>query len=259
MGADCLEMLRRVRIVSADAVRIGELEYGGLRDYLIPWLGCEIYKNFFCCMKRVRLAAPIESLMSALSAANAGAGTWPKESFTAQPGWYLAFGRPAPADTRWLRLYWNVNPSGAISLTGIATDILNRLAIPFRLKVLLDTSIARRDAAVLYVPLAAWPAAAQDFMGPACTRLASSRNIEAGTPLFTKTLRPGVGLAEDPQTGLSFGMHRSGLVARSLAKSYLAGHSDEKQWPDLSAEFAREGLSIDRPYLNPGSAGVYEL
>jgi hypothetical protein len=67
-------------------------------------------------------------------------------------------------------------------------------------------------------------------------------------------------LAEDPQTGLSFGMHRSGLVARALARSYLAGHAEEEQqWSGVTAEFAREGLSIDRPYLNPASRDVYEF
>src|SRR3954471_4330215 len=73
-----LEMLRGIRITSPDTVRIGEREYGGLRDYLVPWLQCEIYKNFFCGMRPVSLAAPISAFMSALSEANAG-----QKSFTA--------------------------------------------------------------------------------------------------------------------------------------------------------------------------------
>jgi hypothetical protein len=249
-----IEMLHGIRITSPDTVQIGEREYGGLRDYLVPWLQCEIYKKFFCGMRPVSIAAPVSAFMSALSAANAG-----QESSLPQAGCYMALGQPAPTGTKWLRLYWNVNPSGAITVIEIATEILNRQQIPFRLKVLLDTSIERRDAAVLYVSLAYWPAA-RDIIGPVCRRLDESRNIEAATPLFTKTLRPGVGLAEDPQTGLSFGMHRSGLVARSLARSYLAGHADEyQQWLDLTAEFEREKLSIDRAYLNAGSVDVYEF
>jgi len=59
---------------------------------------------------------------------------------------------------------------------------------------------------------------------------------------------------------LSFGLHRSGLVARALARNYLADHAEEEQqWSGLSAEFAREGLSIDRPYLNAASCDVYEF
>jgi HopA1 effector protein family len=249
-----IEMLRGIRITSADTVRIGEREHGGLRDYLVPWLQCEIYKNFFCGMRPVSVAAPISAFLSALCEANAG-----QESFTAQQGCYMALGQPEPTGTKWLRLYWNVNPSGAIVLVRIATGILSRLRTPFRLKVLLDTSVARRDAAVLYVPLASWPAA-RDIIGPIGRELDESRNLETTTPLFTKTLRPGVGLAEDPQTGLSFGMHRSGIVARSLARSYLAGHtSEDQQWSGLRAEFEREKLSIDRAYLNAGSADVYEF
>ena len=150
-----IEMLHGIRITSPDTVQIGEREYGGLRDYLVPWLQCEIYKKFFCGMRPVNVAAPISVFMSALSEANAG-----QESFTAQPGCYMALGQPEPTGTKWLRLYWNVNPSGAITVIEIATEILNRQRVPFRLKVLLDTSIERRDAAVLYVPLAHWPAGA---------------------------------------------------------------------------------------------------
>jgi hypothetical protein len=249
-----IEMLRGIRITSPDTVHVGGRKYEGLRDYLVPWLQCEIYKKFFCAMQPVSVAAPISAFMNALSEVNAG-----RESLTQQPGCYMALGQPESVGTKWLRLYWNVNPSGAVVLMEIATGILNLLHVPFRLKVLLDTSIARRDAAVLYVPLAYWPAA-RDIIGPISRRLDESRNLEAATPLFTKTLRPGVGLAEDPQTGLSFGMHRSGLVARSLARSYLAGHTKEdQQWSDLTAEFTREKLSIDRAYLNAGSVDVYEF
>jgi hypothetical protein len=243
-------MLRGIRITSPDTVQIGEREHRGLRDYLVPWLQCEIYKNFFCSMRPLSVAAPVSAFMSALSAANTGKG-----SFTAQPGCYMALGQPESTGTKWLRVYWNVNLSGAVVLMEVTTRILNRLQVPFRLKVLLDTSIARRDAAVLYVPLACW-SAARNVIG----QLDKNRDIEAAMPLFTKPVRPGIALAEDPQTGLSFGMHRSGLVARSLARSYVAGHTKEReQWSDLQAEFAQEKLSIERAYLNPGSADVYEL
>jgi hypothetical protein len=244
------KILRGIRITSPDTVEIGDREHRGLRNYLVPWLQCEIYKNFFCCMRPVSVAAPVSTFMSALSAANTGKG-----SFTAQPECYMALGQPEPTGTKWLRVYWNINLSGAVVLMEVTTRLLNRLQVPFRLKILLDTSIARRDAAVLYVPLTCWPAA-RNVIG----QLDKSRDIEAATPLFTKPLRPGIALAEDPQTGLSFGMHRSGLVARSLARSYVAGHTEEReQWSDLQAEFGQEKLSIDRAYLNPGSADVYEL
>jgi hypothetical protein len=247
-----LAMLGNVRITSPDTVRIGEHEHLGLRDYLVPWLQCEIYKHFFCSMRQASAVVSIPLLVRALASSNAGAGT-------ARPDWYMAFGGPESTGTKWLRLYWNVNPGGALVLTRIATDLLVRLQVPFRLKVMLNASIVRRDAAVLYLPLGQW-LVARDIVGPLSRELEETGGLEDETPLFTKTLRRGVGLAEDPQRGLSFGLHRSGLVARSLARSYLAGLSEEEQqWSGLTAEFAREGLSIDRPYLNAGSRDVYEF
>ena len=247
-----LEMLRRIRLLSPESVRIGDREQHGLQDCLVPWLQCEIYKNFFCDMQPVSPPASVPLLVRALAAANIGVGT-------AQPAWYMAHGRAEPPGTKWLRLYWHVSSQGTPILLGLATEILHRLQVPFRLKILLDTSIDRRDAAVLYLPLNRW-IVTRDFVEAISRQLEDLSALHPGIPLFAKLVRPGVGLAEDPQTGLSFGLHRSGLVARALARSYLAGHAEEEQrWSGLSAEFAREGLSIDRPYLNAASRDVYEF
>ena len=281
-----LKMLRQVCILSPESVRIGEREQHGLQDCLIPWLQCEIYKNFFCHMQPVSAPASVPLLVRALAAANAGVGT-------AQPAWYMAHGRPEPPATKWLRFYWHVSSQGAPVLLGLATEILNRLQVPFRLKILLDTSMDRQDAAVLYLPLNRW-IVARDFVEAISRQLENLSALHPAIPLFAKLVRPGVGLAEDPQTGVSFGLHRSGLVARALARSYLAGHAGEaqrarmhaarqqrelanssggalqpcpfcacspetQQWSALSAEFAREGLSIDRPYLNAASRDAYEF
>jgi hypothetical protein len=250
---DCiLEMLRRIRITSPDTVHIGEREHSGMRDCLIPWLQCEIYKTFFCHMRPASAPASVPLLARALAAANSGFGS-------VQPGWYMAHGRAEPAGVKWLRLYWHVSPNGALVLMGLVTEILNKLLVPFRLKILMDTSVDRRDAAVLYLPLS-HATVARDLIGPISSQLTDMAFLDPAIPLFAKYVRPGVALAEDPQTGLSFGMHRSGLVARALTKSYLSGHTaQEQRWSCLTAEFAREGLSIDRPYLNAASRDVYEL
>ena len=248
-------MLEAIRIESLDTIRIGNQEFRGVAHHVIPWLQGEIYKRFFCAMTPSPNPEPISVFMTALSAANVGGVSWPKESFTDQQGSYLAFGRKEPPGTKWLRIYWNVNPLGASIVTASASAILNRALIPFRLKVLLDTSVRRRDAAVLYVPLSAWPAARSVI-----EQLHDTCGLQPETPLFTKTVAPGIGLAEDPQTGVSFGLHRSWLVARSLVKSFLANEeSEEQRWRNLGAEFAEEGLSIDRAYLNAGSVDVYEF
>lgn len=257
--AECVAIFRFVRIESADTVRLGGVEFRCVADHLVAWLQCEIYRIFFCSMTACTSPEPVSLFMRSLSSANVGGGPWPKESFTAQPGSYFAFGPPELPGTKWLRFYWNVTPQGAISLTRTATSLLTSLFIPFRLKVLLDTSTLRRDAAVLYIPLQLWPAA-RDVISSISEQLNAAAELQPDTPLFTKRLRPGVGLAEDPQTGVSFGMHRSWLMARSLTRSYIADHtSDDQQWSDLNAEFAREGLSLQMPYLNAGSTVAYEF
>ena len=255
----CLAMLREIRIESLDAVHLGNEEFRGVAHHVIPWLQGEIYKMFFCAMTSTRNPGPVSLFMTALSEANIGGVRWPKESFSDQPGSYLAFGPKEPPGTKWLRIYWNVTPLGATIVTASASAILNRALVPFRLKVLLDTSIRRRDAAVLYVPMIAWEAA-RPVVNEVAAKLRDTCDLQPETPLFAKTIAPGIGVAEDPHTGISFGLHRSWLVARSLVKSFLANEENEEQrWRNLGAEFAKDGLSIDRPYLNAGSIDVYEF
>jgi len=259
--SECLAIFRLLRIEAHDTARIGDVRVSGLRDNLVIWLQRQVYTTFFCSMTPSP-NSPYDSValfIRALSLANAGSRLWSKESLTRQPGSYFVLGAPPFPDTRWLRLYWNVSPRGAVLLTAMVTATFNPICVPFQLKILLDTSIRRRDAAVLYLPLALWPFARM-VLDPVCERLDAASDLQSNTPLFTKPLRLGVGLAEDPQIGLSFGMHRSWLVALSLAESYLRGHVDEdQQWSDLNVQFAKEHLSVDHAYLNASSSDVYQL
>lgn len=254
----CLEIFRSTKILGPGFFQVGTSEIHCHSANLLPYLQHEIYSRFFCAISR-STPRPLPQFMEELSAANIGWGSRPKETFTEQPGWYLAIGaRPAPG-INWLRLYWNVTPQGAVALTEAATAILNNLLVPFRLKVLLDTSVRRRDAAVLYLPVFLW-SAARPVVDTVCARLEGTGHIQPDTPLFTKQLSSGVSLAEDPQTGLSFGIHRSGLVAHSLIKSYMRAHDHEdEQWADLNDEFAKIGLSLARPYLNARSRDIYQF
>ncbi|HVX64977.1 MAG TPA: T3SS effector HopA1 family protein [Bryobacteraceae bacterium] len=255
----CGEMFRLIRIEGPDTVRLGEIVCPRIAEPLASWLQGQIYKTFFCAMAPSGALDSPAPLLRALSLANAGGGGWRKESLTGQPGAYLAYGAPEPPGTQWLRFYWNVTPRGAILLTARATSVLNRLLVPFRLKVQFDTSLRRRDAAVLYLPRGLWEHA-RAVMEPLSRELEASGDVCPDTPLFTRPLRPGIALAEDPQAGLSFGMHRSGLAARALVRGYDLGHAGEEAlWLDLAAEFRAEGLSLERPYLNAGSTDVYRL
>src|SRR5262249_51411500 len=80
------------------------------------------------------------------------------------------------------------------------------------------------------------------------------------TPLFTEVLQPGVGIAEDPTSGESFGMHRCRLVAEGLVEAWQrAGKSVENRLQAIATRFEREGLKLDRPHLNAGSTELAEI
>jgi HopA1 effector protein family len=254
----CAEIFRALAIVRPDSLRLHDQHYRCDPDRLVTALMTAVYTEFYC---KLTIAVPnvtLPELLTALSAANQG-GPSRRNATMEQSGTYVALGQTHPPGTRWLRFYWNVDHRGAIELMASATATLNRQQVPFRLKVLLDVSVRRRDAVVLYVPLELWSAGGM-VIANAYDALVQAGTLWPETPLFTKALRPGVGLAEDPATGASFGMHRAGLVARAMAKSYLRGRcEDHEQWEELRNEFALEGLSLAQPYLNAGSCDVYAL
>lgn len=180
---------------------------------------------------------------------------FPRESYTMQPGLYFAFGNSAEEDfelANIVRFYWAVKSSGAVLLTGQLTAALNRLQVPFRFKTGVESgSYPRLDAAVLYIHKRFYQVAAR-LLAPVYNRVRTE--LLSGTPLFTKPLAPGLGLAEDPGTGESFGMQR----CRRLAEAMLA----TPQQPSLEALVERlelAGVRADFPYLSPGSVDQYDF
>lgn len=185
---------------------------------------------------------------------------FPKELLGISGGFYVALGNKAPSlDDRkdLLRIYWNLTAEGAAQFVRIVTTALNGGNIPFRLKVLRDPYLFTRcDAGVLYFPRS-------DF------RIASAilRKVHAQTigllkpaiPAFTKTLAYGVGLAENPDSGESFGQNRCRLVADAAIRAYEQGkRSVEDQLQCVSEVFSENGINLTAPYLNGGSKDDYE-
>jgi hypothetical protein len=77
-------------------------------------------------------------------------------------------------------------------------------------------------------------------------------------PLFTKRLAPGLGLAEDPRNGMSFGQHRCHLVAQALWRAFERGQTTREARAEALAWAYREaGLDPLRPYLEPQAPDVY--
>jgi hypothetical protein len=173
-------------------------------------------------------------------------------------GFYMALG-----DADWperldppgalLRFYWSLSARAAPLYLEEVTRRFNALEVPFRTKVMQDPSAYRgADAGVLYLPAGEiaplWPELAAIYR-----RLAGE--LRPQVPLFTHRLAPGLGFAEDPGGGMSFGQARCGLVARGLLRAFHAGENDARGRAVHVAEaFRQDGIDPAEPFRSHGSA-----
>lgn len=182
-----------------------------------------------------------------------GALRVPAGSAALQPGWFHVRGaRDHPsAGPGTLRLYWDLAAAGAAPLVCAAPEELDRTKVPFHLKVMADPQrFARADAAVLYLPRAAWRRA-----GRALGRVhdALAPYLRGPVPMFTLALAPGLGLAEDPGGRDSFGTHRCRLAAEGLWEAHARGLEGSQAVAEAVRErFRAAGLRPDAPHLHPG-------
>ncbi|HEV8366585.1 MAG TPA: T3SS effector HopA1 family protein [Pyrinomonadaceae bacterium] len=185
----------------------------------------------------------------------------PRESKTMHPGFYYVFGETVgdqQDDSGLLRFYWNIQTDGAMSLVRLLTERLNRFQLPFRFKIVNNpTCFDRSDAAILYVN--------QRYYHPVAELIAEVRQkvsdqLECDTPLFSKQLAPGLGLAEEPTTGESFGQQRCRILAEALWNIYEQNlNEDETQLNEIRKQLELNGINADLPYLNAGSSGDYDF
>jgi hypothetical protein len=188
---------------------------------------------------------------------------FPKELRLISPGFYVANSdveMPRSKSQIVLRFYWNLKAHSAVPLMRALTGELNDVGVPFRFKVASnESSFVRCDSAVLYV-------AKNDF--DVVSRVVRRVYAEIGTkdfnlrvPALTKTLAPGLGLAEDPGPQLgSFGTHRCRLLAEGLIQAHRIGRQSlHERLAVVESRFAEDGLSLERPFLNPGSIDVYDV
>ena len=214
---------------------------------------------------RQRAAVPGEYVTDAYLGAPPSVGAMvtlrvPREGRAVQPGFHHMFGE-VPGDL-WdesflVRFYFHCTPQHVAELVAALTQQLNRAQVPYRMKALSDaTHYTRSDAMVLYIArrylrIVAWLVEA---LPPAL--LATLRDA---VPLFTRRLRPGIGLAEDPGNGESFGMQRCRLLAEAMLSAWRLGQIEpEARLRAAKARFAADGLSLDAPWLAPGSVDVFE-
>lgn len=178
----------------------------------------------------------------------------PKELLSRSPGHYLALSDvPIPSGSPIVRVYWNCTARGALDLMGELTTGLIDAGIPYQLKVLDDpAAFDRCDAAVLYLAAGTF-LAAHPHLDRAHRLLADDRR--ARVPVFTKAIGIGVGIAEDTDEGRSFGMHRCRVLAEALVASAKGRRSDRLTL--VYDHFVGQGISLDAPYLRPGSVDSY--
>ena len=157
-----------------------------------------------------------------------------------------------------LRVYWHMTAPGAPALVRALSSRLNAETVPFRLKVANHpVRFDRCDAAVLYLPVEAFDVT-RGMLADVATALTSW--LRPRTPAFTRVLAPGLGLAESPTTGESFGKNRCALLADGIV------HADERGVAPGAARIeavieslAESGVEIDAPYLEPSLDGLHVL
>lgn len=179
-----------------------------------------------------------------------------RECSVAQPGFYFAYG--STLSDLWdefmlLRFYFHSTAKGAPDLVEYLTRQLNRYQIPFGMKTLADPTLyTRTDATVLYTARRH-----HDIVRRIATRIDApvDAGLRSATPLFTLQLCPGVGLAEEPHTGESFGMNRCRLTAEGIVDAWMGGDQSLASCQrTVAARFAASAIDINQPYLSPGSA-----
>jgi hypothetical protein len=185
----------------------------------------------------------------------------PKESTSISPGFYVAIGdQGSPIDSTpgLIRWYWNLAPAGAETFVRLFTTRLNEAGLAFQLKVLSNPTTYRRcDAGVLYVARQGHQAV-EAVVGSLLPRLRTY--LKDAVPAFTKRLAPGVGVAEDPGGGESFGQSRCKILASGLVRAQQNGdRTSAARLRTVIDHFEEHGISISTPYLNRGSSDAYTL
>jgi hypothetical protein len=187
---------------------------------------------------------------------------FPKEFLSISPGYYMVQRDEETTndDLRSLvRFYWNFTAEGALAFVRSAVPVLNRSCVYFKLKVLNNPDqFTRCDAAVIYIRKGDYYLVSELLSKTVYPEVAA--HLRQRTPAFTKALVSGVALAEDPGNGESFGLHRCRLLADGLICAYEQGkRSLEERLQVVVERFTEEGISLEEPFLNPGSHDSYRF
>ncbi len=186
---------------------------------------------------------------------------FPKELLSMSPGFYMALSDKALTgeDSQSLvRFYWNLSAEGTVCFMRDATTMLNQAALPFKLKILNDPKLFTRcDTVVLYTRGSDYNSISEIL---ATIYPVVAPNLRQRTPVFTKRLASGLGLAEDPGQQESFGEYRCRMLAEGMIRAYEQGKKSLEERMQVVEEcFAEAGISLEKPFLNPGSSDSYHF
>lgn len=178
-----------------------------------------------------------------------------------QDGFYVAVGN---LGLQWrgstVRVYFNLQPEGAIALMGNLTEQLNQDEIPFTFKVLYNPSAySRSDSGVLYFERSYYQQVRQILQ---TVFLVNQPYFHREIPLFSKFLAPGIGLAEEPDQKFSpqesFGINRCQILVNGLLDAWRQGHNTcEEKMHSIHTHFSQMGIKLYCPYLNVNSEDIY--
>ena len=155
-----------------------------------------------------------------------------------------------------LRFYFNIESSRVVALLQFLSKQLNYYFVPYHFKALADpATYGRADAAVLYVASCHY-----QIVAYLLTRLPDilGDGLRSGVPMFTREFARGIGAAQDPGKGASFGMHRCGLVALALLKANANGiFNCDGKMALIEQCFSDVGIDLNTPYLNSGEFDLF--
>lgn len=155
-----------------------------------------------------------------------------------------------------LRFYFNVKAYAVVDLLKFLSQQLNHYKVPYHFKALADpASYDRSDAAVLYVASCHYQIVSS-LLSELPMKLDNGLRDEV--PMLTKAWATGIGVAQDPGHGASFGMHRCRLIAVALFDAWITQvDSVEDKLALVEHGFLKQGLSLDKPYLNSGEFDLF--
>ncbi|OGQ48090.1 MAG: hypothetical protein A3H42_00945 [Deltaproteobacteria bacterium RIFCSPLOWO2_02_FULL_46_8] len=146
------------------------------------------------------------------------------------------------------RLYLMLKAESAASLVSAISFCVEKPSISFQLKIALSLWFysLRRDSCVLY-----FRKEDKDFIiktfSPIFRKLRKENGLMRESIPLAEKIAPGVFYAEDPEKEMSFGMHRSYLVAKGLDR---CGKKIElaRFFQVVQDVFSEEGLSPEHPW-----------